>query len=149
MRQRWCLAAAAGLGMLVLGVAGCEKKTEESAPAPVSSLMDSERPAPDYDLSAEPLEAQYGGQIVALSVEGMTCNVCANKVGKALIASEGVWFGRVALEAKTAWVEVDPAQAPEPATLIAAITEAGFTASPFGEAPALPADVPAGEVDEG
>jgi copper chaperone CopZ len=150
MQQRRTLVTMSCLGILALGVVGgCEKKTEDSAPALVASLTESGRPAPDYDLSSEPLTPQYEGTIVALSVEGMSCNVCTNKVGKALIAMEGVWFGRIALEEKTAWVEVDPEHVPDTEALIAAITDVGFTAFPFGEAPALPTEVPAGDVDEG
>ncbi len=150
MQHRQTLVTMSCLVILALGVVGgCEKKTGDAAPALVASLTESDRPAPDYDLSSEPLMPQYEGTIVALTVEGMTCNVCTNKVGKALIAMEGVWYGRIALAEKTAWVEVDPEHLPDTKALIAAITEVGYTASPFGEVVDVPTNLPAGEADEG
>ncbi len=120
---------------LMLVLSGCERGEDDTQPQPQSPTQESAlAPAAEYDLSSEPLQPQFGGEIVALSVEGMTCNVCANAVGKALVAVEGVRSGRVSLEGKRAWVEVDAEAGPSAQRLsaaVAAIPNAHYTAAPL------------------
>lgn len=128
MQRRSGFVALALLGLMVTGVSmgGCDRQAKEPAALAEAVAGPAEAKA-DYDLSAEPLEPQHGGEIITLSVQGMHCAGCANSIGKALIAVEGVRYGRIAVEEEMAWVEVDPQRADAEA-LIAAVA-----ASPAGD----------------
>jgi copper chaperone CopZ len=63
-----------------------------------------------------------------LSITGMTCSGCVKSVDRALSQISGVTAVVVDLEAGHARVEGDV----DPQLLVAAITQAGFTARPAG-----------------
>jgi copper chaperone CopZ len=62
---------------------------------------------------------------VVLAVEGMTCGGCARAVENAIGEVQGVFSARVDFAAKRAEVE---GQDLDPAKLLEAVEEAGFTA---------------------
>jgi copper chaperone CopZ len=71
------------------------------------------------------MQNEAGGKVV-LAVEGMTCGGCARAVENAISEVQGVFSARVDLDAKRA--EVD-GQNLDPARLVEAVEEAGFTAT--------------------
>ena len=66
-------------------------------------------------------------QEILLKVEGMQCSHCQAAVKKALEGVDGVQSADVSLENKTAHVTL--AKDVDTASLIAAVTDAGFSAS--------------------
>lgn len=82
---------------------------------------------PDAKTQAAATEAIEGVQI-ALSVEGMTCELCAGKVRNALLAVPGVGGVEVDLKGKMSRVVVKEGQKVESKVLIAAVEKAGFKA---------------------
>lgn len=63
-----------------------------------------------------------------LNVKGMTCDHCIHTVKSTLEGLDGVRSARVDLDAGTALVDYDDAQA-EPQQMSAAVTEAGYEAT--------------------
>ena len=63
-----------------------------------------------------------------LNIEGMSCQHCAAHVKEALEAVSGVSSARVDLQKKNALAEHSDSVNPD--TLIAAVNEAGYSASP-------------------
>jgi len=84
-----------------------------------------------------------------LDIGGMTCASCVGRVEKALNRVDGVAGAEVNLATEVATVRFDPARV-DIAQLSAAVTKAGYTATPRREAAAAPeiSDVPAGERDD-
>ncbi|WP_138732064.1 heavy metal translocating P-type ATPase [Modestobacter excelsi] len=73
-----------------------------------------------------------------LDIGGMTCASCVGRVEKALRRVDGVTDAEVNLATEVATVRFDPAQV-GPAELTAAVTRAGYTATPRSEEqPAVP-----------
>ena len=70
---------------------------------------------------------------VTFSVPDMSCPMCPITVRKSLAGVDGVSEARASLDDKQAWVVFDPARTSTGA-LIAAVADAGFTATPHGEA---------------
>lgn len=69
---------------------------------------------------------------VTLHIEGMSCSHCLNAVNKAL---SGVPGARIAsVQMGRAEVETDPS-GPTPEELAAAVTQAGYRATPAASAP--------------
>jgi len=66
-----------------------------------------------------------------LEIQGMTCGHCAMRVQKALTELPGVRKATVTLQPARASVEYDEGAA-TPGQLAAAVTKAGYTASPVG-----------------
>lgn len=124
----------AGLTLAFAG--GCEKKQAETnsgsaqttQPAGGKEAAASPVKKASYDVADEPLAAKDKEAIMALDVEGMTCNKCANTVGTCLTGIKGVEKARVSLDRKTAWIEFDPQSPPDVAAILAAIKEAGYKA---------------------
>ena len=71
--------------------------------------------------------------VLRLSVEGMTCAACTGRVERVLQAQPGVISVRANLAARRASVTLWDGQA-EPGRLAAAVTRAGFAATPQAEA---------------
>src|SRR4051794_27604946 len=68
-----------------------------------------------------------------LDIGGMTCASCVGRVEKALNRVDGVTVAQVNLATEVATVRFDPAEVGL-AELTAAVTKAGYTATPRGEA---------------
>ncbi|MGY1699435.1 heavy metal translocating P-type ATPase [Geodermatophilus sp. SYSU D00766] len=83
-----------------------------------------------------------------LDIGGMTCASCVGRVEKALNRLDGVARAEVNLATEAATVRFDPARVGL-AELTAAVTRAGYSATPRREAPpeAAPAEVPDGGDD--
>ncbi|WP_138758547.1 heavy metal translocating P-type ATPase [Modestobacter altitudinis] len=83
-----------------------------------------------------------------LEIGGMTCASCVGRVEKALRRVDGVAAAEVNLATEVATVHVDPARV-GPAELTAAVTRAGYTATPrHEELPAVPKTVDDGGEDD-
>lgn len=80
--------------------------------------------------------------IIALSVKGMTCASCVGRVARALQTVPGVQEASVNLATERARVAVAPGT--EAAHLIAAVSQAGFEASPLAS-PAVTANMQSAE----
>lgn len=78
-------------------------------------------------------ETQEAGQIVDLSIEGMTCASCAAKVEKALLELDGV-NATVNAMTDSARVAIGPGSAFQAEDLIAAVEGVGYKASAAGAA---------------
>ena len=84
-----------------------------------------------------------------LDIVGMTCASCVGRVEKALNRVDGVAVAQVNLATEVATVQFDPARVGL-AELTAAVTKAGYTATPRREAAGPPAtpDAPTEERDD-
>ena len=101
-----------GIGVLLLGAAGCNPGDGASAAPTVAENT---------------TEAEF-------TIQGMTCASCTLTVKTAARKVPGVAEVRVSLEEKRAWVSYDAGQT-SPAAIASAISAAGYTA-----APVVPAD---------
>ncbi len=107
------------LATTVLSLCACERVQTESAsssrgPTLVEPVTPRAKPESTVDL--------------ALQVDDMVCNGCANDVREALMAVPGVVEVSVALETKRVTVTVDAKNAPDAAGLCKALTDAGHEA---------------------
>lgn len=93
-------------------------------------------PATPYALAGALARAGYPARqsTVTLTVEGMTCAACTGRVERVLKAQAGVASATANLATRqaqvTLWADADPA------ALAAAVTRAGYQASPLAETPA-------------
>jgi len=80
------------------------------------------------------LDAAEKTELTELTVEGMTCSGCARTVTRVLQAVPGVANATVNLEAGQVVVQWNPSAKPDPASLTAAVSNAGYTATELKEA---------------
>jgi len=82
----------------------------------------------DAGYGAEEIKKPGAGGEVTLEIGGMTCSSCAGRVEAALQAAPGVMEASVNLAIETANVRFD-STATSPATLVAVVEEAGYSAA--------------------
>jgi len=87
------------------------------------------------------------GRDVALSITGMHCGSCAERIRQALIKQKGVFDVQVLLDGSAARVRFDP-EGTDINSLIAAVAAAGYQATPAGSAPAAIPDRPPVKIDQ-
>ncbi len=75
------------------------------------------------------------GRTFALTISGMHCGSCAERIRQALIQQKGVFAAQVQLDESTARVRFDP-ESTDIDRLIAVVTAAGYQAAPAGRAAA-------------
>lgn len=88
-----------------------------------SDSASSSSPAPVTASSAAPLP----GESATLTVQGLSCPLCASNVDKQLLKVAGIQDVSVDLGAGLVKVRFDPAQAPSEATLRKAVEDSGYT----------------------
>jgi P-type Cu+ transporter len=94
-------------------------------------------------------EAEAVTEVCTLDIGGMTCASCVGRIEKALLKLDGVADARVNLATEVASITYQPERIQLDA-LTAAVTRAGYTASPrhaASDAPVAPASDGAGERD--
>lgn len=91
-----------------------------------------------FSLSVEglPQKKRRNTRVITLSVEGMSCNSCVNKVTNALENLDGVRSAKVVLKTKSAKVKYNP-DSVELDSILKAVKDVGFTAAYDPDANAL------------
>lgn len=95
-----------------------------STPALACPMAD----AAAYQAAAEAVQVAKGSKI-SLTVDGMHCGSCSEKITAKLTAVPGVTAAAVDYQSGVAQVAYDPAKV-KPDALVAAVKAAGFTAKP-------------------
>ncbi len=85
-------------------------------------------PEADAEAAAEEAPAAVQGEKVVITVSGMTCGGCSDKVTLALTATEGVHSASVCHKSGSATIHYE-AKATTPDKLVQVITNSGFKAS--------------------
>ncbi|MSO30819.1 MAG: hypothetical protein EXQ48_07750 [Acidobacteria bacterium] len=78
-----------------------------------------------FELSVGPLRAYAQIEDVSITVQGMTCNLCAAGLERTLRRVEGVTSVKVVLASEAATIRLKPGAAVAPARLRAAVDSAG------------------------